>query len=640
MAWVALYPVPMQESQALDPDGLSSGNASDRPSSTAASTATSGDAAEPSQKSQLRRLNHLWRLIELVRPHRLRFIVATVALLVSSGLSLVYPQAARYAIDIGIREGSLARLDRVLVYLIAIFALHAVLVWIRHYLMSWLGERAVADLRGMVFERILSLSSTWFHERKSGELVGRLASDVTVVESVVGSELSISLRNGVQLIGGLVLLFVVDMRLTLIMLAVVPPLVVGTVYFGRMIRRMSKAMQDRLAEASGQVQESIAAIQTVQAFVREHREAAAYRRGVEAAFDQSLSLARWRSSFISTVSVAGYLAIAVIIWIGGRQVVHGTLSPGDLTAFLLYTAIVAAALGNVASLWGSLQRAAGATERLFAIIDTVPEIRDPEAPLALPAGGGAIAFDDVSFHYPSRPDKPVLDAITLRVAPGEVVALVGPSGSGKTTLTALLLRFYDPVGGAVTFEGVDVRRLELAELRKAMAIVAQEPVLFSGTIYDNIAYASEDTTQEQVETAARDAHAHQFIMSFPAGYETPIGERGVKLSGGQRQRLAIARAILANPRVLILDEATSNLDAESESLVQEALARLMKGRTTLVIAHRLSTVRDADRIIVLDQCRIAEQGSHEQLMATRGVYRRLVEHQVIADSDAYTHDTE
>jgi ABC-type multidrug transport system fused ATPase/permease subunit len=440
-----------------------------------------------------------------------------------------------------------------------------------------------------------------------------------------------ALRNGVQLLGGTVLLFVVNWRLTLLMLAVVPPLTIASVYFGRAIRRMSKRVQDELAEASGQVQESIGAIQTVQAFVRESTESAEYKKGVEAAFEQSISLARWRASFFSFVSTAGYIAMAGIIWVGGKAVIDGDLTAGDLTAFILYTAIVATSLAGVASLWGSLQRAAGATERLFAIIDTTPGIRDPENPVELPDGGGAVHFDHVSFHYESRPDKPVLVDVDIDVAPGEVVALVGPSGAGKSTLTALLLRFYDVQEGAVRFEGTDVRELRLSELRRAMAIVAQEPVLFSGTIRDNIAYGAAGVSDDRIEAAARDAHAHDFISGFPDGYATPVGERGVKLSGGQKQRIAIARAIVADPRVLILDEATSNLDSESEALVQEALGRLMEGRTTLVIAHRLSTVQDADRIVVLDEAHVAEQGTHDELMTAGGVYRRLVEHQIISD---------
>ena len=569
--------------------------------------------------------------MQLLAPHRGRFLIATISLLLGSGVSLVYPQAAKYAIDNGMRDGDMGSLNQVIIFILLVFTAHAVFVWLRHYMMSWLGERAVADLRGLVFDRILALPSAWFHERRTGELVGRLSADVTVIEGVVGSELSFALRNGVQLIGGIVLLFVVNWRLTLMMLAVVPPLTIASVYFGRAIRLMSKRVQDRLAEASGQVQESIGAIQTVQAFVRERSEAAAYRNGVEAAFDQSISLARWRATFFSFVSTAGYFAVAGMIWVGGKAVIDGDLSAGDLTAFILYTAIVATSLAGVASLWGSLQRAAGATERLFAIIDTLPDIRDPETPVELPGGGGAVRFDSISFHYESRPDKPVLVDVDIDVSPGEVVALVGPSGAGKSTLTALLFRFYDVQRGCVRFDGVDVRELRLAELRRAMAIVAQEPVLFSGSIRDNIAYGAPDATDEQIESAARDAHAHEFVEGVPEGYATEVGERGVKLSGGQKQRIAIARAIVANPRVLILDEATSNLDSESEALVQEALGRLMKGRTTLVIAHRLSTVRHADRIVVLDKGRVVEQGTHDALMAAGGVYRRLVERQIISD---------
>ena len=320
-----------------------------------------------------------------------------------------------------------------------------------------------------------------------------------------------------------------------------------------------------------------------------------------------------------------------VVWLGGSAMVRGELTKGELGSFFLYTFMVAGSLAEMASLWGSLQRAAGATERLYAIIDTIPEIRDPDDPIPLPAGHGAIEFHNVGFAYPARREQPVFRRVSLAVAPGEVVALVGPSGAGKSTVLSLLFRFYDVDAGSVTFEGVDVRKLPLAELRRSLAMVAQEPVLFAGTLRANIAYARDNVSDAAVERAARDANAHQFISQFPEGYDTLVGERGVKLSGGQKQRIAIARALIADPRVLILDEATSNLDAESESLVQQALARLMKGRTTLVVAHRLSTVRDADRILVVDGGEIVEQGRHDELMAKSGVYRRLVEHQVIAE---------
>jgi ABC-type multidrug transport system fused ATPase/permease subunit len=394
---------------------------------------------------------------------------------------------------------------------------------------------------------------------------------------------------------------------------------------------MSRAVQDELAKVSGQVQESIGAIATVQSFVRENYEAKRYRRGVEQAFDRTLDLVRSRSWFFSTAMTAGYVGVATVIWLGGRALIRGELESGDLAAFFLYTFIIAGALADLAQLWGSLQRAAGATERLFAVIDTVPDIRDPEVPIALPAGKGAIRFEGVSFAYATRRGQPVLVDVDLEVAPGEVVALVGPSGAGKSTILSLLFRFHDVDKGRVTFEGVDVRELPLAELRRSLAMVAQEPVLFSGSIRNNIAYGKDGATDAEIEAAARDAYAHDFITGFPDGYETMIGERGTKLSGGQKQRVALARALLANPRVLILDEATSNLDAESEAAVQAALARLMEDRTTIIVAHRLSTVRDADRIVVIDGARIVEQGCHDELMAKRGTYHRLVEHQLIGD---------
>ncbi|HTJ45057.1 MAG TPA: ABC transporter transmembrane domain-containing protein [Kofleriaceae bacterium] len=592
-----------------------------------------GDPVEGEADDRGKKLSVLWRLVTLLRPHTGRFVLAVVTLLLASGLSLVYPQAARFAVDSGLGGGSESRLDEIVVLLIVVFTVHAGLVWLRHYSMSWLGERVVADLRALVFDRLLSLDLAWFHERRTGELVGRLASDVTVVEGVVGSELSIALRNAVQLIGGIVFLAVISWKLTLLMLAIVPPVVVGTVWFGREIRKMSRSVQDELANVSGHVQESLGAIQTVQAFVREHREATRYRKGVESAFYQSLRLARWRASFFATAMTAGYVAVAAIVWLGGRALLRGELSAGDLTSFFLYTFMVAGALADLASLWGALQRAAGATERLYAVIDTRSAIRDPEHPQSLPSGRGALRFDGVNFAYPARSEQPVLHDFDLSVEPGEVVALVGPSGAGKSTVLALLFRFYDVGAGRLTIEGVDVRDLSLAELRRSMAMVAQEPVLFSGTIRDNIAFGRESATDEEVERAARDANAHDFIVGFQKGYDTVIGERGVKLSGGQKQRIAVARALLLDPRILVLDEATSSLDSESEALVQQALARVMSGRTTLIVAHRLSTVRDADRIVVLDRGRVAEQGTHDQLMANAGVYRRLVEHQVFDDRE-------
>ncbi len=589
----------------------------------------SPDEAEADKQRDRRKLAVLYRLLPLLRPHRGRFALAVVTLFAASAISLVYPLAGKYAVDVGMHDTTTDKLDWFVAGLVVLFVVNAVFVWLRHYSMSWLGERVVTDLRGLVFDRVLTLPISWFHERRSGELVGRLASDVTVIEGVVGTQLSMSLRNAVQMIGSLVMLFIIDVKLTLLMLGIVPPIVLTTIFFGRKIRKMSRNVQDELAKVSGQVQESIGAIATVQAFVREGHEATRYRGGIERAFDMTLALVRWRSWFFSTAMTAGYAGVAAVVWLGGRALIKHELSAGDLTSFFLYTFMIAGALADLADLWGALQRAAGATDRLFSVIDTVPDIRDPEAPTALPAGRGAVTFEHVSFAYPTRRAQPVLANVELAVAPGEVIALVGPSGAGKSTILSLLYRFYDVDAGRVLLEGVDVRELPLKDLRRALAIVAQEPVLFSGSIKDNIAYgAAGPVTDAEIEAAARDAYAHDFITGFPDGYATTIGERGTKLSGGQKQRIALARAIIANPRVLILDEATSNLDAESEAAVQAALARLMQGRTTIIVAHRLSTVRDADRIVVIEDARIVEQGKHDELMARRGTYHRLVEHQL------------
>lgn len=576
------------------------------------------------------RMSVLWRLILLLRPHRTRFYLASVCLVLGSLVSLAYPQVARYAIDLGMKKGSVSALNDVLRWLVLIFALHAIFVWFRHYLMSWLGVRAVADLRNLVFDRIMLLPLAWFHERRSGELVGRLASDVTVIEEVVGSQLSMAVRNAVQLVGGIGLLLFVDWRLTMVMLAIVPPFSLGVVYFGAKLRKRSKAVQDRLAKASGRVQEAIGAIDTVQAFGKEHDEAALYQVDVEAAFLSGVRLIKWRASFMASVSVLTYAALAVILLLGGRGVIDGRMSAGELTAFLIYTGMVASAFATVAGLYGSLNRAAGATERLYDVIDTVPEIRDPESPVPIPEGRGSVRFEDVRFRYASRPDDKVLEGVSFTIEPGETVALVGPSGAGKTTIAQLLPRFFDVDEGKILLEGVDLREMRVSDVRGAMAIVSQEPVLFSGTIRDNIAYSNPSLSDAKVEQAAQDANAANFVMSFPEGYQTKVGERGVKLSGGQKQRIAIARALVANPRILILDEATSNLDSESEAAVQKALVSLMKGRTTLIIAHRLSTVRDADRICVVEDGVISEQGRHTELMQNSATYRRLVEHQLIA----------
>lgn len=587
------------------------------------------DAAKHASKD----VSVLMRLLPMLGPHKLRFIVATVVLLIGSGLNLVYPQAARAAIDMGFDNTTTETLDLIALGVVGVFLVSALLTWLRHYLMSWLGERVVADLRTKVYARLVQQPQTYFHERPSGELTGRLAADTATIQNIVGSELSMAMREVVMLVGGLVMLLLQSWKLTLLMLCIVPPVLVVGFAFGKRIRKMSADVQDRLAESSAQVQETVSAIATVQAFRREPKEATTYAGRVSDFFGAAVRLASWRGGFIATMSFAGWLATAAMLWLGGRQIIAGTLSPGDLTAFLLYTTMVAFALGGLANLWGSLQAGAGATLRLFQILDRVPEIRDPETATPLPTTGpdvGAVAFDDVRFAYPSRDDVTVLDGVTLHIKPGETVALVGRSGAGKSTIASMVYRFFDPKSGRVSVDGVDVKQLKLHDLRARLAIVSQEPVLFSGSIRDNIAYARPDASFDDVVAAAKLAHAHDFTSAFPEGYDTLIGERGVKLSGGQRQRLAIARALLADPGILILDEATSSLDGESEHLVHDALNTLMKGRTTLVIAHRLSTVKDANRIVVLDRGTIADVGTHSELLLRGGLYKNLVEHQLVA----------
>ncbi len=589
----------------------------------------------------MRTPGQLLRLAGLVRPYRGRWALATLALIAGAAANLALPQALRLALDRAVAAGDAAALDEVALGTLGVLAVLALMTFARHYLVSWVGQRVVADLRVATFNHLIHFPPSFFHQRQSGELVSRLTSDIETLQHAVGAELSMALRSALMATGGLVILFATSPSLSLAMVALVPPVGLASVAVGRRIRRRARAIQDELAQANRGLKEVIVGVETVQTYTAEPREVRRYAARVFASFGHALGVALARGAFIAGAMFLGYAAVGVVLWLGARQVIAGTMSGGELASFLLYTMFITGALVTLAQVWASLQTAAGASGRIFELLDEVPAITDPPDPEPLPPGDGHIVYDGVFFTYPSRPEVRVLQGISLEVRPGQVVALVGRSGAGKSTLAKLLLRFYDPAQGRITLDGVDLRALELRALRGAIATVSQEPMLFSGTIRDNIAYGALVPTRDAAETAedgagppddeiraaARAAMIADFIEALPQGYDTLVGERGVKLSGGQRQRVAIARALLANPRVLILDEATSHLDTENEALVHAALSRLMRGRTTIVIAHRLSTVRGADQILVLDQGRIVERGTHEELSAGPTLYAKLASSQ-------------
>lgn len=566
------------------------------------------------------------RMFGLAKPQAKVLIIGTIFLALGSGMGLAYPQAVRYMIDGALAEG-IGSINRAAFWMTIIFLIGGIATGLRHYLFTLAGFRIVTDLQARTYRRIIEQEIAFFDQRKTGELLSRLSSDTTVLQNTVSVNISQLLRNLVATIGGIALLVFTAPRLALVILAVVPPVSLGAVWFGRKIRQMSKEVQDALARAGETAEETIAGMRTVRAFAREQGESDRYGQAMEDSFQAVKRRTTGISLFQAAISFAGYGAVALILWMGGRQVLAGTLSVGELSSFLLYTMIVAFSVASLGSLYADFMRATGAAERIFEILD-----REPAIPLSggktIDHPSGAVHFENVVFAYPSRPDVKALDGITLDIQPGEVVALVGPSGSGKSTLTQLVPRFYDPNQGSITLDGIDLTELDPSHLRRHIGIVPQEPILFSNSIEENIRYGVDHADHEAVAEAAALANAADFIQGFPEGYQTTVGERGIRLSGGQKQRIAIARAILKNPRLLILDEATSALDAESEHLVKQALERLMKGRTTLIVAHRLSTVKDADRVVVLDNGRIVEQGTHQELLGyENGLYRKLIERQ-------------
>jgi len=569
-------------------------------------------------------LGYLKHAAGFLAPYKLRVVGALIALTVASVAVLGLGQGLRGLIDSGFSGGDAGALDNALILLLGLSVIMSGGTYARFYLVSWLGERVVADLREAVFNRVIHLHQGFFEVTRTGEILTRLTTDTTLLQSVIGSSASMALRNALNLIGGTVMMFVTNAQLTLLVLLVVPIVVVPILLFGRKVRKLSKASQDRIADVGAFAEETFNAMGTVQAFTHEVVDIRRFSGEVTNAFDTAVHRIRARGLLTAAVILLVFGAIAVILWVGGRGVMSGEISGGELAAFVFYATIVAFSVGVISEVYGELQRAAGATERLIELLVSEPEIVAPEGAVSLPeTAQGRVSFDNVTFHYPSRPNTAALENISLSIEPGETIALVGPSGAGKSTLFQLMLRFYDPEAGTVSIDGVDIRDADPKDVRQRMALVPQDPVIFGTDGWENIRYGKPGASDGEVRLAAEAAAADQFLDELPDGFATFMGEKGARLSGGQRQRISIARALLRDPSVLLLDEATSALDAENERLVQVALEKLMVGRTTLIIAHRLSTVINADRIVVLDQGQIVAIGSHAELLTSSPLYANL-----------------
>ena len=584
--------------------------------------------SKPTSKTSLATLAGL---LPFLAPYKRQFVLAGIALVVAACATLTIPYAFRQMIDLGFGASGIGgkNASHVDLYFLALFGVACVLAVAtaaRFYMVSWLGERVTADIRSAVYSHVVTQSPQFFETTQSGEVLSRLTTDTTLIQSVVGTSISMALRNMLLFIGGLVMLFITSVKLSAIILLALVAVVLPIVLFGRRVRKLSRDSQDRIADASALAGEILNAMPTVQAFTHEGIEAKRFGTSVEQAFYTAMQRIRARSLLTLVAILLVFGAIVFVLWLGAHAVIAGTMTGGALGQFILYAAIVAGAIGALSEVLGEAQRAAGATERLLELLAEESPIVSPVKPKALPpraAAGAAVALSDIVFHYPSRPLSAALDHLSVRIEPGETVAIVGPSGAGKTTLFQLLLRFYDPQSGSITLDGVDIRELDLHVLRDAIGIVPQDTIIFSANAMENIRYGRANATDAEVIAAATMAAAHEFIERLPEGYQSFLGERGVRMSGGQRQRIAIARALLKNPPLLLLDEATSALDAESERLVQSALEAAMVGRTTLVIAHRLATVQRADRILVMEDGRIVESGNHASLVAQGGLYASL-----------------
>lgn len=579
-----------------------------------------------------RKMSVLLSLFQFLKPYKVQVLIFLAALLFTAGITLSVGQGVRLVIDKGFVEQSLEHLNSAILLILLISVLMAIGTYVRFYLISWLGERVSADIRKAVFDHIVELHPAFFEENRSGDIMSRLTTDTTLLQSIIGSSISMALRSSITFVGALIMLLITNFKLSLMILFGVPLVLMPILIFGRKVRQLSRKSQDSIADVGTYAGEIIQHIKTVQSYTHEKHEKQAFSQEVERAFIVARTRVRQRAVLMAVVILLVFGALAGMLWVGGSDVINGNMSGGDLGAFIFYAILMATGVATLSEVYGELQRAAGATERLMELLYAPNAIQVSDAALVnvhdLPA---ALTFSDVTFCYPSRPDQPALSNLSLTIEQGKIIALVGPSGAGKSTVFDLIQRFYDPQQGDVCFGGWDIRQLSPSALREQIAVVQQQPTLFTADVMYNIRYGRADATDEEVVAAAKAAYAHDFILKLPNGYQSDLGEQGVRLSGGQKQRIAIARALLKNPRVLLLDEATSALDAESEHKVQLALEELMKDRTTVIIAHRLATILHADQIVVMDAGQKVAQGSHQELLQSNALYARLAQLQFTGD---------